>query len=152
MHGKHIALGTLFGFFLSRSGATDYDAISGMFRLTDLHLLGVIGTAVAVGALGFALIRKTGARALNGEPIVLVKKPMTPGLATGALLFGVGWALSGTCPGTALAQIGEGRLAGAVTFAGVLLGAWLDAWRRRRRQTPRAVPTTTDVSAATPAE
>lgn len=131
---KHIAFGTLFGFILSRAGATDYDAISGMFRLTDLHLMGVIGIAVAVAALGFAVARRRGSRARNGEPLELTTKPMTRGLAAGAVLFGVGWAVSGTCPGTALAQIGEGRLAGLATFAGILLGAWLEAWQARHRQ------------------
>jgi uncharacterized membrane protein YedE/YeeE len=134
MHAKHIAFGALFGFILSRSGATDYDAIHGMFTLTDPHLLGVIGIAVAVSALGFFVGRRRGVRALNGEPLALTKKPMTRGLAGGALAFGVGWAVSGACPGTALAQIGEGRLAGIVTFAGILLGAWLQAWQSRRQR------------------
>ena len=71
MHAKHIAFGALFGFILSRSGATDYDAIRGMFRLTDLHLFGVIGSAVAVSALGFTLARKRHLRALNGETLAL---------------------------------------------------------------------------------
>jgi len=133
MKDTHLALGALFGFILSRAGATDYDAISGMFQLLDLHLLGVIGIAVLVSALGFALARRAGARSRNGEVLTFEKKPMTRGLAVGALLFGVGWAVSGTCPGTALAQIGEGRLAGVLTFAGILLGARLELWQRERR-------------------
>jgi uncharacterized membrane protein YedE/YeeE len=133
MNDKHLAFGALFGFVLSRAGATDYDAILGMFRLSDLHLLGVIGLAVGVSALGIALARRLGAKARNGEPLRLEQKPMTRGLVLGALLFGVGWAVSGTCPGTALAQIGEGRLAGVFTLAGILLGARLEQWRREGR-------------------
>jgi uncharacterized membrane protein YedE/YeeE len=133
MQYKHLAFGALFGFILSRAGATDYDAISGMFRLSDLHLFGVIGIAIAVNAVGFAFLRKRPSRALNGEPIALGNKPMTRGLFAGALLFGVGWALSGTCPGTALAQVGEGRLAGWVTFAGILLGALIEQRQNERR-------------------
>src|SRR5829696_1632802 len=125
MFTKSIALGILFGFVLSRIGATDYDAIAGMFRLTDLHLMGVIGGAIVWCALGFAVIRRRNLKALSGEAITLREKPMTRGLVAGSLLFGVGWALAGTCPGTALAQIGEGRLAAVVTFAGILLGAYL---------------------------
>ena len=49
-------------------------------------------------------------------------------MLAGALLFGVGWALSGTCPGTALAQIGEGRLVGLYTASGILLGTALYRW------------------------
>jgi uncharacterized membrane protein YedE/YeeE len=123
MNSRSIGLGLVFGFLLSRVGATNYDAISGMFALTDLHLLGVIGLAIALAALGFALFRRFRVRARGGAPLALAKKPFTPGVIWGGLLFGVGWALAGTCPGTALAQIGEGRLAGAVTFAGIVLGA-----------------------------
>lgn len=96
-----------------------------MFRLTDLHALGVMGVAMAVNALGFFVLKRARVKALNGEPLALTSKPMTRGLVGGALLFGVGWAISGTCPGTSLVQVGEGRLAGLVTFAGILLGAWL---------------------------
>jgi hypothetical protein len=125
MNVKNIGFGALFGFVLSRTGATDYDAIHGMFRLSDLHLFGVIGTAIAVSALAYALVRRFGLRTISGEPITLTKKPVTRGLVAGSLLFGVGWALAGTCPGTALAQIGEGRLAALATAAGILVGAFL---------------------------
>jgi uncharacterized protein len=125
MQDKYLGFGALFGFLLSRAGATNYDAISGMFRLTDLHLLGVIGAAVAINAVVFRAIGRFHVRARNGEPITLSKKPLTRGLVVGALLFGAGWAIAGTCPGTALAQIGEGQLAGVVTLAGIVLGAWL---------------------------
>ena len=119
---RMLPFGIAFGFVLSRAGATEYDAIHGMFLLTDLHLVGVIGTAIALSALGFAAIRRWSLLSRSGEPITFVKKPMTPTLLAGAALFGVGWALSGTCPGTALAQIGEGKLAALATFAGILIG------------------------------
>jgi len=137
MNTRYVLFGLLFGFVLSRIGATDYDAIAGMFLLTDLHLMGVIGTAVALCAAGFALARRFGVSSLRGEPLELGKKPMVPGLVVGALLFGVGWALSGTCPGTSLAQIGEGRLAGMVTFGGILIGAYLG--ERLKATKPAAV-------------
>ncbi len=125
MQARHVAFGALFGFILSRVGATDYDAIFGMFRLTDLHLMGVIGGAVLVSAVGFAWFRKARAHSLAGEAVTLAQKPFTRQLPLGALLFGMGWAVAGTCPGTALAQIGEGRLVGLITFAGILIGSWL---------------------------
>lgn len=142
MNSRSIGFGLVFGFLLSRVGATDYDAISGMFALTDLHLMGVIGLAIVVAALGFALFRRFRVRAHGGAPLALARKPYTPGVIWGGLLFGVGWAVAGTCPGTALAQIGEGRLAGVVTFAGIVLGAYaqnrLVAARTRARIAPDA--------------
>ena len=125
MSSRHVAFGIAFGFILSRAGATSYDAIAGMFLLQDLHLVGVIGVAIVTAALGFTLMRRSGARARGGAALALQPKPVQRGLVVGGLLFGVGWALAGTCPGTALAQVGEGRLAGFFTFAGILLGAWL---------------------------
>ncbi len=132
MTSKSLIFGALFGFVLSRVGATDYDAIASMFKLTDLHLMGVIGGAVALSALGFRLIRRSAARSLSGERIALTQKPMTRWLVAGSLMFGVGWALSGTCPGTALAQLGEGRWAALATIAGILLGSYLVESRSAR--------------------
>jgi len=133
VNGKTLLFGVMFGFVLSRIGATDYDAIAGMFKLTDLHLMGVIGGAVALLAVAFQLIRRRAARSLSGESIALTRKPMTRWLAAGSLMFGVGWALSGTCPGTALAQLGEGRWAALATIAGILLGSYLVDSRSARR-------------------
>lgn len=66
---------------------------------------------------------------------------MVPGLVWGSALFGVGWALSGVCPGTALAQVGEGQLAGAVVVLGILGGAWLKVRASRpARRSESAVP------------
>ena len=125
MSTRHVVFGALFGFLLVRAGATSYDAIAGMFRLEDLHLVGVIVLAIATSAIGFALLRRRGV-ARGGAKLALETKPVKAGLVPGALLFGVGWALTGACPGTAIAQLGEGRLAGAITLAGIVLGAWLE--------------------------
>ena len=132
MTARTLGLGALFGFVLSRVGATDYDAIRDMFALHDLHLAGVIGAAVVILSLSFWLLKRSAARTIDGQPIALVPKPMAPGLVPGALLFGVGWALAGTCPGTALAQLGEGRWAALATLAGILLSSSLvEAWQAR---------------------
>ena len=112
--------GLLFGFVLSRVGATDMDAIAGMFLLTDLHLVGVIGGAVVVAGVGLALLRRR-----SGGQALIQPKPMKPGLVVGAALFGAGWALTGTCPGTGLAQLGEGHLMAVFTLAGILAGSGL---------------------------
>lgn len=122
-----VCFGTAFGFLLSRARATDFDAILGMFRLTDLHLFGVIGVAIATAAAGLYLGQRAGLVA----PIA--RKPMTRSVFTGGLVFGVGWALAGTCPGTALAQVGEGKLYALATTLGILAGTW--TWRRLSMRT-----------------
>jgi hypothetical protein len=131
------AFGALFGVLLSRARATDYDAITGMFLLRDLHLMGVIGVAVVTAALGMAVLRARG-RAQGIQP-----KPYHRLVFAGGLIVGIGWALSGACPGTALAQIGEGKLYALATVLGLVAGTWL------RMQS--AAPARTSGGAARPA-
>jgi len=96
MHWSTFTLfGALFGFVLSRGRVTDYDAIAGMFRLTDLHLFGVIGCAIAVSALGLWILRRGGNRTVTGRAVEVRRKPWQRGAIWGGLLFGGGWALSG---------------------------------------------------------
>ncbi|RMH42626.1 MAG: hypothetical protein D6689_07625 [Deltaproteobacteria bacterium] len=121
--GVFLLFGAGFGFLLSRVGATDFDAIAGMFLLSDLHLMGVIGVAIAVAAVG---LHRWARRAAAGRPApTIAPKPVKPGLIVGAALFGAGWGLTGTCPGTGLAQVGEGRWIALFTVAGMLAGTAL---------------------------
>lgn len=128
--------GAVFGFLLSQARATDYAAIHGMFKLTDLHLFGVIGVAIATAAAGLALLRRGAGTALNGERISVTTKPYHKAVFLGGVVFGLGWALSGACPGTALAQLGEGKLYALATVAGIAGGTWL----RQRTATSAATP------------
>lgn len=128
--------GAVFGFLLSQARATDYVAIHGMFKLTELHLFGVIGVAIATAAAGLALLRRGAATALNGERISVSPKPYHKAVFIGGVVFGVGWALSGACPGTALAQLGEGKLYAFATVAGIAGGTWL----RQRVSTTGVTP------------
>ena len=133
---RFLVFGTLFGFVLSRARATDYDTIAGMFRLTDLHLMFVIGLGIGTAALGFWLLRRTGNRTLSGQPIALGEKRWHRGAIWGGLLFGAGWALSGACPGTSLAQFGEGKLVALFTIAGILAGTYAYGLVRSKLGTP----------------
>lgn len=133
MSARQVAFGALFGFLLVRIGAADPDAIFAMFELADLHLAFVIMLAIALNAMGFALLRRRHVRAREGVALAMSGKPMVRGLTAGALLFGAGWALSGSCPGTTLAQVGAGHLAALPVFGGILLGAWLQQARARQR-------------------
>ena len=120
----YVALGTIFGFVLSRSGASDYNYIQGMFLFEEFQLYGIIGTAVTLTAPGVWLIRRRGRTAL-GTPIDLEPAPSHRGNVLGGLLFGVGWSLTGMCPGPILVNIGEGKLYALAAVAGALAGAAL---------------------------
>jgi uncharacterized membrane protein YedE/YeeE len=130
-----LPLGVVFGFLLSRAGATTYDYYAKLFLLQDAQLAWVIVVAVLIGIPGLQILRRARTRAvLTGEAIELHGKPMTRELPVGALLVGVGWGLSAACPGTVLAMVGEGKLSALFTVAGIVLGTYLYGVRHDARQ------------------
>ena len=120
----YLALGTLFGFVLSRSGAADYDFIQGMFLFTNLQLYGIIGSAVAITAPGLWLLKRYG-HTLFGRPLEIELKPGHRGNVYGGILFGIGWSIAGMCPGPIWVNIGEGKVYALAALAGALVGAGL---------------------------
>ncbi len=126
------ALGILFGFALTRVGASEYDMIHNMFTGRDLTLAGVMVVAIIVGLLGMRFLGLLGNRTIAGQAIRISRKPLTRVGLFGAALFGAGWGLSGACPGTVLAQVGSGRTLGLFTMLGMLLGTYIYAlWMQR---------------------
>lgn len=124
---KHLflLLGALFGFLLSRAGATTYDFYAKLFLFEDLQLFWVIAAAAAVGGAGVALLKAISAQTFFGRRQIAFKgKPYRSSLLPGALLFGAGWGLAGACPGTALAMLGEGKLASIFTLVGIFVGTY----------------------------
>jgi uncharacterized membrane protein YedE/YeeE len=123
----YILTGIFFGFTLSRSGASDYNFIYHMFTGENLKLALLMGTAIVVGAIGMIILKALGNRDIQGEEIKINKKPLNKNTVIGGILFGIGWAVSGACPGTVLAQIGEGKILGLFTFLGLLFGTFIYA-------------------------
>lgn len=120
----YAAFGIAFGFVLSRSGAADYDTVQGMFLFERFQLYGIIGVAVALTAPGLWLLRHHG-RTLGGAPLRVSPKPRHPGNVVGGVLFGIGWSITGMCPGPILVNVGEGKLYALAALAGALAGAAL---------------------------
>lgn len=118
-----LLMGLMFGFLMSRAGATTYDYHAQMFLMIDLQLMEVIATAVIVAMIGVFLLKKLHVRSITtGAEVDFVKKPYQKGLIAGAMLFGVGWAMTASCPGTVPAMIGEGKLSALFVLGGLLLG------------------------------
>jgi len=128
-----LGFGILFGFALSRSGASEYDLIVGMFIGENFTLVGVIGTAIIVGLIGMQVLKKTRGITKTGEQLKISEKKLGPWSLFGAALFGVGWGLSGACPGTVLAQLGEGKIYGFFTFVGMIFGTYIYARLKEKR-------------------
>lgn len=139
MNALIFALAVAFGFVLSRSGAADYDFVRGMFLLENPQLYGIIGAAVAVTAPVLWGLKRRGTT-LGGQPLKIARKPLHRGNIAGGAMFGLGWAMTGMCPGPVLVNIGEGKLYALPALAGVLAGTWLLAWAYPKMTTVLRLP------------
>ncbi len=136
-----VLLGAIFGFVLSRAGATSYDYYASLFLFSDLQLMWVIAAGAGTGAIGIAIVRRLHIRPLIGGEIIDPKgKPMHAGVVPGALMLGLGWGLAGACPGTVLTMLGEGKIGALATIVGIWAGTLIYGrfdGRRPIRTTPR---------------
>ena len=122
---KYLLFGILFGIILIKAEVVSWFRIQEMFRLQSFHMFGVIGSAVAVGALSVFLIKKFNIKSIYGEEIKLPVKSMNKGQIIGGLLFGFGWAMTGACPGPLYAQLGYGATVTVVTIFMAIVGTWV---------------------------
>jgi len=123
---KFLVTGVLFGIVMAKSEAFSWYRIHEMFRFQAFHMYGIIGTAVILGVIGVAVIKKFNMRDISGNPIKFFPKDKsTPCYLIGGTIFGLGWALSGACPGPMVVNIGYGYLSMGIVFLFALIGTYL---------------------------
>jgi uncharacterized membrane protein YedE/YeeE len=122
---KYLITGTVFGIILVKSQVVSWFRIQEMFRLQGFHMYGVIGSAIILGMISVLIIKRFNIKTISGEPVVILQKTFTWGNIIGGLIFGLGWAITGACPGPIYAQIGSGYLVVIVTLLGAVSGTWL---------------------------
>lgn len=122
---KYLVVGLLFGIIFVKAEVISWFRIQEMFRLQSFHMYGIIGSAIAVGMLSIALIKKCNVKTIYGEPIIFHPKTFNKGQIYGGLLFGFGWAITGACPGPLFAQIGTGATVITVTLLSAIAGTWV---------------------------
>lgn len=123
---KYILAGILFGIVMIKSEAVSWFRIYEMFRFQSFQMYGIIGTAVVLGAISVFLIKKMNWKDASHLPIVFKdKEPPYTKYLIGGTIFGLGWALTGACPGPMFVNLGYGYLTMAVVIIGALLGTFL---------------------------
>lgn len=127
---KYLFMGAFFGIILIKSEVISWFRIQEMFRLQSFHMYGVIGSAIAVGMLSVFLIKKLNIKTIYGEKITIPDKKFNKGQIYGGLIFGLGWAMTGACPGPLFAQIGSGALVVIVTLLSAIAGTWVYGYFR----------------------
>lgn len=128
----YLLIGIAFGIILVKSEVVSWFRIQEMFRFESFHLYGIIGSAIAVAALSIQLIKRFDVKTFGGEPITIPPKVWGKGYRywIGGILFGLGWALLGACPGPMFALIGAGYPIILVALFSALLGTWAYSYLR----------------------
>ena len=122
----YISLGVLFGIALSKAEIVSWYRIIEMFRFESFHMYGVIGTAAILGAIGTFLMKKMGTKTISGEEIVTKEKELRwAPLLIGGSLFGLGWAMTGACPGPMYILLGNGMFIFGIALLSAVLGAFV---------------------------
>jgi uncharacterized protein len=130
---RFVLIGAYLGLVLTKSEVVSWYRIQEMFRFDAFHMYGVIGSAIVVAFVSIRLIRHFGVRTIDGEEVVVeAKDPRWRRALYGGTLFGLGWALTGACPGPIAALIGAGMTGYVLVLLGALLGTMLYARTRHR--------------------
>lgn len=129
---KYLIVGILFGIVFVKSEVVSWFRIQEMFRLQSFHMYGIIGSAIAVAMLSIFIIKRFNIKTIYGEDIILSPKKFNKGQVYGGLIFGLGWALTGACPGPLFAQIGTGATVVIVTLLSAVAGTWVYGYFREK--------------------
>jgi uncharacterized membrane protein YedE/YeeE len=128
----YFLIGGMFGAVLMEAEVISWFRIQEMFRFDAFHMYGIIGSAVVVAGVSLLAIKRLGLRGPDGQPLGLPPKPLGTGVRylAGGSIFGLGWALTGACPGPLVALIGGGVPVMLAALASALAGTWLYGYLR----------------------
>ncbi|MDA9335630.1 YeeE/YedE thiosulfate transporter family protein [Flavobacteriaceae bacterium] len=122
----YLFIGILFGITMFKSEAASWFRIYEMFKFESFHMYGIIGTALAVGLVVVQLIKRYKINSFYGEPIIFMSKERSIArYLIGGIIFGLGWALAGACPGPMFTLAGAGYAPILVVIVASLLGTFL---------------------------
>ena len=120
---KFLAVGIFFGIVMYKSEAASWFRIYEMFHFASFHMYGIIGSAVIIGVIGVQFIKRKDLKTVQNQAMHLTpKKPGIYRYLIGGTIFGLGWALTGACPGPMFVLAGAGFYSILVVIAGSILG------------------------------
>src|SRR5690606_8286951 len=122
----YLLIGIFFGIVMYKSEAASWFRIYEMFRFDSFHMYGIIGSALIVGIIVVQLIKRLKVKSFYGEPIKFI--PKERGFSKymyGGIIFGLGWALAGACPGPMFTLVGVGYFPILIVIMGSLLGTFM---------------------------
>jgi len=123
---KFLLVGILFGIVMTKSEAISWYRIYEMFTFQSFHMYGIIGSAVGLGIILIQIIQRTGTKSITGNDIQFAPKSKTyPRYIIGGTIFGLGWALTGACPGPMFVLVGNGFLAMLIVIFSSIIGTFL---------------------------
>jgi uncharacterized protein len=129
---KYLLAGVYFGIVLVKAEVLSWFRVQEMFRFQSFHMYGVIGSAVVTGIISVWILKKLKVKSVEQEAIAVTDKKFHKGLIAGGLLFGVGWAITGACPGPIFAQIGLGYGTSVVMLVSAVAGTYAYGLMRNR--------------------
>jgi len=123
---KFLFIGIIFGIILSKSEAISWFRIYEMFKFQSFHMYGIIGSAVVTGAIAIAIMKKMNLKSLEGTDIKYSVKDLSiTRYLAGGTIFGMGWAMTGACPGPIFALVGQGFGVFLIVILSALLGTFV---------------------------
>ncbi len=122
----YLLIGILFGITMFKSEAASWFRIYEMFKFEAFHMYGIIGSALVIGIIVVQLIKRLNIKSFYGEKIHFHPKAKSfSRYMIGGVLFGLGWALAGACPGPMFTLIGAGYVPILVVIGASLLGTFV---------------------------
>jgi uncharacterized membrane protein YedE/YeeE len=122
----YLLIGIFFGIVMFKSEAASWFRIYEMFQFQSFHMYGIIGSALFLGVIGVQIIKRKNLKSFYGQRISFIPKEKSfRRYMYGGVIFGLGWALAGACPGPIFTLIGAGFLPILIVFVGSLLGTFL---------------------------
>ena len=129
----YLLIGIFFGIVMFKSEAASWFRIYEMFQFQSFHMYGIMGSALFLGVIGVQIIKRKNLKSFYGERISFTPKEKSfSRYMYGGIIFGLGWALAGACPGPIFTLIGAGFLPILIVFLGSLLGTFFYGLLRKK--------------------